>query len=133
MSGSGVVQTCHFLSFSWLVGCSIQLLNISQILNKLSFWLTDFQLALLQTKLDIIYETKLILRHGSTSKDNKENNDDFKTFNTDIMRVIYCGSSDFPISTRFGALWIPEFDRIWYSLLYFEYTCLCLTKSENGR
>ena len=63
----------------------------------------------------------------------KKNNDDFKTFNTDIMRVIYCGSSDFPISTRFGALWIPEFDRIWYSLLYFEYTCLCLTKSENGR
>ena len=71
-SGSGVVQTRHFLSFSWLVGCSIQLLNVSQILNKLSFWLTDFQLALLQTKLDIIYETKLILRHGSTSKDNKE-------------------------------------------------------------
>lgn len=42
----------------------------------------------------------------------KKNNDDFKTFNTDIMRVIYCGSSDFPISTRFGSLWIPEFDRI---------------------
>ena len=29
-----------------------------------------------------------------------------------IVRVIYCGSSDFPIYTRFGALWMPEFDRI---------------------
>ena len=52
---------------------------------------------------------------------NKEKYDDFKTFDKDVMRVIYEGLSDFPIFTRFGALWMPEYARIRYSLLYFDW------------